>query len=98
VWNAAALCSIQLDRFNNTSVTSNAAMPPRLVRQHCQLDAESSSYLRPAMEQMNFSAQAHDGILKVARTLADLSGSDAIGSGHFRRRFSIGSRSRGVFP
>lgn len=66
--------NIQLDRFKKTSVTSNAAMTPRLVRQHCQLDAESTSYLSHAMEQMNFSARTHDRILKVARTIADLNG------------------------
>jgi magnesium chelatase family protein len=53
-------------------------MSARQVRDHCQLDAESTSYLEHAMEQLNFSARAHDRILKVARTLADLSGSDQI--------------------
>ena len=50
----------------------------RRVRQHCQLTAESNGYLEHAMEEMNFSARAHDRILKVARTLADLSGSPDI--------------------
>jgi len=72
--------NIQTGRFRKTSVTSNAAMTPRLVRQHCQLDAESNGYLEHAMEQMNFSARAHDRILKVARTLADLGGSENIRS------------------
>jgi ATP-dependent Clp protease ATP-binding subunit ClpA len=49
-----------------------------LVRQHCQLDAESTGYLEHAMEEMNFSARAHDRILKVARTLADLAGSPEV--------------------
>ena len=70
--------NIQLERFRKTSVTSNAAMSSKLVRQHCQLDAESTGYLGHAMEEMNFSARAHDRILKVARTLADLGGSEAI--------------------
>lgn len=55
-------------------------MTPRLVRQHCKLDSESSTYLEHSMEQMNFSARAHDRILKVARTLADLGGSENIRS------------------
>jgi len=42
------------------------------VSDHCQLDAESKGYFEHAMEQMNFSARAHDRILKVSRTLADL--------------------------
>jgi magnesium chelatase family protein len=53
-------------------------MGSRQVRQHCTLDAESSGYLEHAMEEMNFSARAHDRILKVARTLADLAGSPGI--------------------
>lgn len=43
------------------------------MKAHCKLDAESTGYLEHAMEEMNFSASAHDRILKVARTLADLS-------------------------
>jgi len=63
---------IQLERFRKFSNTTNSAMGSRQVRQHCKLDAESNRYLEHAMEQMNFSARAHDRILKVARTLADL--------------------------
>jgi magnesium chelatase family protein len=69
---------IQHGRFGKAGITSNAAMTPRLVRQHCKLDAESNGYLEHAMEQMNFSARAHDRILKVARTLADLGGAENI--------------------
>ncbi len=70
--------NIQLDRFRKTPVTSNSAMTSRLVREHCQLDAESTGFLGHAMEELNFSARAHDRILKVARTLADLAGADNI--------------------
>ena len=43
-----------------------------------QIDAEGTGYLEHAMEEMNFSARAHDRILKVARTLCDLAGSESI--------------------
>ncbi len=66
---------IQTERFKRNSNSTNSAMGSRQVRQHCQLDAEGTGYLEHAMEEMNFSARAHDRILKVARTLADLSGS-----------------------
>lgn len=72
--------AIQLGRFKRASVTTNSAMTTRLVRQHCQLDSESNGFLEHAMEEMNFSARAHDRILKVARTLADLGGSEMIRS------------------
>jgi magnesium chelatase family protein len=89
--------NIQLDRFKKTSVTSNASMTSRLVREHCKLDAESTSYLSHAMEQMNFSARAHDRILKVARTLADLGGSEAIGSEHILEAIQYRTLDRKLF-
>lgn len=66
--------AIQLERFRGFSNTTNAAMGSRQVRQHCQLTTEGNGYLERAMEEMSFSARAHDRILKVARTLADLAG------------------------
>ena len=45
---------------------------------YCRIDAESSGLLEQAMTELNFSARAHDRILKVARTLADLSGNEHI--------------------
>jgi magnesium chelatase family protein len=69
---------IQSERFRKSSNSTNAAMGSRQVRQHCQLTAEASGYLEHAMEEMNFSARAHDRILKVARTLADLAGAQDI--------------------
>ena len=53
-------------------------MTPRMIRRHCELDAEGAGYLEHAMTSMNFSARAHDRILKVARTLADLAGNEQI--------------------
>jgi magnesium chelatase family protein len=70
--------NIQLARFRKSAHGTNAAMSPRQVKQHCTLDAEATGYLEHAMEEMNFSARAHDRILKVARTLADLAGSPDI--------------------
>lgn len=71
--------AVQAERFRkNAGVHINSAMTPRLIKQHCQLDAEAAGYLEHAMSNMNFSARAHDRILKVARTLADLAGSERI--------------------
>jgi magnesium chelatase family protein len=69
---------IQLERFKKSSNSTNSSMGSRQVRTHCQLNKESNGYLEHAMEEMNFSARAHDRILKVARTLADLSSSGDI--------------------
>ena len=65
---------IQTERFRKSPNSTNAAMSPRQMKVHCQIDTESTGYVEHAMEEMNFSARAHDRILKVARTLADLVG------------------------
>ena len=65
----------QSERFRKSAAATNSVMTPRLVKQHCQINAESAGHLEHAMEEMNFSARAHDRILKVARTLVDLAGS-----------------------
>jgi magnesium chelatase family protein len=65
---------IQGERFRKSANATNSSMSPRQMKVHCQVDAEGTGYLEHAMEEMNFSARAHDRILKVARTLADLGG------------------------
>jgi len=69
----------QLARFqNDVGVNCNATIPSRLLREYCKLDTESSNYLEQVMGELNFSARAHDRILKVARTLADLEAAENI--------------------
>ncbi|SHJ32027.1 magnesium chelatase family protein [Rubritalea squalenifaciens DSM 18772] len=73
----------QLHRFRaHQGVFSNASMPSSMVAKHCKLDEASSKQLEQAMEMLNFSARAHDRILKVARTLADLEAQESIQLGH----------------
>ncbi|HSP44025.1 MAG TPA: YifB family Mg chelatase-like AAA ATPase [Luteolibacter sp.] len=69
---------IQHERFRKAPNRTNSAMGPRQMKEHCKLDSESRGYLEHAMEEMNFSARAHDRILKVARTMADLAGAESI--------------------
>ncbi len=69
-----ALLRRSSERFRKSANATNSAMSPRQMKAHCQIDAESTGYLEHAMEVMNFYARVHDRILKVARTLADLSG------------------------
>ena len=71
--------SMQQKRYaKHAGVHANSSMTPRLIKKHCELDAEGSGCLEHAMNEMNFSARAHDRILKVARTLADLGGHEKI--------------------
>jgi magnesium chelatase family protein len=69
---------LQKRRFTSGKVKTNSAMGARQVKEHCKLDDQANAYMEHAMHQMNFSARAHDRILKVARTLADLGGSESI--------------------
>jgi magnesium chelatase family protein len=72
----------QLERFRGQKIFANAQMPSRLVRQYCPIDATGEKHLEDAITRMGLSARAHDRILKVARTIADLDGSDSIQAKH----------------
>ncbi|MBN2548794.1 MAG: YifB family Mg chelatase-like AAA ATPase [Anaerolineales bacterium] len=63
-------------------VTCNADMRPAEVRQFCQLDEVGRSLMRSAMNQLNLSARAYHRVLKLARTIADLAGSEQIAPAH----------------
>jgi magnesium chelatase family protein len=74
---------IQNERFKEyKGVFCNAQMPGRLVREVCQLDKAGAALLKKAMEVQQLSARAYDRILKVARTSADLAGSEDIKMEH----------------
>ena len=72
----------QLARFRGEKFYANAQMPARLIRKYCEIDSESEKLLETAITRLGLSARAHDRILKVARTIADLAGSDRIVSKH----------------
>jgi magnesium chelatase family protein len=85
---------IQLERFNGDGVFSNSAMSPRQIRTHCPLDADCEALLERAMTRQGLSARAHDRILKVSRTIADLAGSDNIEPGHISEAINYRSLDR----
>lgn len=73
----------QLKRYRGEAgVTSNTMLPPRLVEQHCAIDEELRQFLGQVMEELGFSARAHNRILKVARTIADLADAESIQMEH----------------
>jgi magnesium chelatase family protein len=57
-------------------------MPPRLIRKYCAINAEGEKLLETAIARLGLSARAHDRILKVSRTIAELDASDAITPKH----------------
>jgi len=73
----------QLQRYaEEKKVYANAQMPPKLIRKHCAISAEGEKLLENAITRLGLSARAHDRILKVSRTIADLDGSSGIQPNH----------------
>ena len=73
---------MQRRRFAGTPLTCNADMGPTDVREYCRLDESGRALVRAAMQQLQMSARAFHRILKLARTIADLAGSDRIETAH----------------
>ena len=73
----------QRQRFGDGSgMLANADMGPAEVREYCQVDEAGRNLLRAAMQQLHMSARAYHRILKLARTISDLAGSDEIQTAH----------------
>jgi magnesium chelatase family protein len=72
----------QVRRFQGTQLLANADMGPAEVREYCRIDDAGKSLLRAAMQQLHMSARAYHRILKLARTIADLAGSEDIQTTH----------------
>ncbi|MGB9802545.1 YifB family Mg chelatase-like AAA ATPase [Desulfofundulus sp.] len=74
--------TLQRQRFSSAEMTCNARMTPAQVRRYCSLSREARSLFSSVFRQLNLSARSHDRLLKVARTIADLDGSEIIESAH----------------
>jgi len=72
----------QRSRFANDPRMSNGRMTAKALRVHCQLDEAGEAALRQAMNELGLSARAHDKVLRVARTIADLAESESIQGEH----------------
>jgi len=73
---------VQERRFGKGAGRLNGRMTSRQIRAHCTLDDAGQATLKEAMEALGLSARAHDRILRVARTVADLAGSETITQDH----------------
>ncbi|MBQ3210534.1 MAG: YifB family Mg chelatase-like AAA ATPase [Oscillospiraceae bacterium] len=73
---------VQRKRFEDDGSMSNSRISPKALRQHCALDEEGEGLMKAAFDSMGLSARSYDRILRVARTIADLEGSETIQSQH----------------
>ncbi|MDD3179686.1 MAG: YifB family Mg chelatase-like AAA ATPase [Opitutaceae bacterium] len=87
----------QCARFHGSRTTSNALMTVTQIKHHCPLDSTLGDLLQQAMEQLSLSARAYDRILKVARTIADLSGATGITAPHLLEAIQYRSLDRNLF-
>lgn len=74
--------AVQAKRLGAGRVHYNGQMTTRQIRQHCTLDKDAGTLLKGCMTELGFSARAHDKILRVARTIADLAGCTTIQAEH----------------
>jgi magnesium chelatase family protein len=87
----------QIERFQDPEVLCNAQMDQKLIKSYCALDDPGKKQLEKAIQKLGFSARAYDRILKVARTIADLSGSETIQSEHVAEAIQYRSLDRNLW-
>jgi len=86
---------VQDARFKDyPDIHSNAMMPPQMVKDICAIDEAGRTLLKTAMERLGLSARAYDRILKVARTIADLAGTEEIQIQHLAEAIQYRSLDR----
>jgi len=89
---------IQQERFRgHRRVTCNAGMGAKEVQSHAPVSAQAHDLLKMAMTDMNFSARAHDRVIKVARTIADMAGAEVIGPEHITEAIQYRSLDRNLW-
>ena len=74
--------NIQNRRFGETGILCNARMGPEEMRRYCALGEEAEALMKAAFETLGLTARSYDRILRVARTVADLDGSEEILAPH----------------
>jgi magnesium chelatase family protein len=88
--------SRQAERYKKDGLMSNAQVGPRLLKKYCRPDEAGRELLEQAMTKLGFSARAHGRISRVARTIADLAGSETITASHVAEAIQYRSFDRRV--
>ncbi len=86
--------ALQRERFKEAGIDCNASMSHRHIQEFCPLDRETRNLLRRAFDSLALSMRAHDRIIKVARTIADLSGEKNISAEHIAEAIQYRSLDR----
>ena len=87
---------IQTERFKDEKgIHCNAQMTDRMLHQYCAIDEQTTTVLHNAMERLHLSARAYSRILKVARTIADIEGSENIQMQHIAEAIGYRQLDRG---
>ena len=73
---------IQRERLKHTGKQSNSSMSSKMLRKYCCISTEAAALFKSVFSRLRLSARSHDRILKVARTVADLSNSEIIEAEH----------------
>lgn len=89
--------AIQTERYRGRQIYSNSNLTVDLIKEHCALGKEENALMKQAFESLGLSARAHNRILKVARTIADLDGSESIGIAHLAEAIQYRSLDRMFF-
>jgi magnesium chelatase family protein len=87
--------NLQRERYRSSEgVHCNSQMSQGMLERYCGLDATGKALIQSAMEKLGLSARAYNRILKVSRTIADLEGSDAVGTAHLAEAIQYRSLDR----
>jgi magnesium chelatase family protein len=87
----------QAERFAGSAVRCNGRMSSRQIRECCRLEPAAFELLRAAVSDLGFSARAHDKVLRVARTIADLDAAERIGCAHVSEAINYRVLDRGLW-
>lgn len=88
---------LQVKRFGEDNIYSNAKMGSRHIKKYCVLEKEAQNIIELAMQKLGLSARAYTRILKVSRTIADLQGADRICAEHISEAIQYRTLDRNTY-